>query len=165
MPRSVRLTVMAMAAAIALAGSSGGAMAARACPEVGFTIVEPGASPQTRPVKFGGEQILQVRRDALTRTADIIEVKLEERGHTVLQLKFQPDAGGRLEDATTDHDGWRLAFVADDEALLFVTWEGKYGMGREGAQVSMSDSARARRLFKSLRACIGAPGAVVRDGR
>ncbi len=162
MPRTLRRT--AMAAVLALAASSSPSLAAQPCPEVGFTLVEAAASPQTRPVKARGNQVIQVRREALTRTTDIVEARLEAFDHPALLLKFRPEAATRLENATTDHDGLRLAFVADDDALLSVVWQGRYGMGREGAQISISDRERAHRLFERLSACLP-PGTVVPGDR
>jgi hypothetical protein len=127
------------------------AAAAQSCPEVGFTMIEPRASGETRPVKFWRGGPIHVRRNLLTTTADIADVRLEPGDHTLMLFKFTPEAGARLEDATTGRSGLRLAFVADDEALLSITWEGEYGMGREGVQVSLANEGQARRFAGASR--------------
>jgi hypothetical protein len=143
-------------AALSFGASAGAAFSAARCPEVGFTIVERKASPETRLVKFRKSRTLHVRRNALTGTADIVEAKLGGFGDEALQLRFRPEAAARLEAATTDHDGLRLAFVVDDEALMAVTWSGPYGMDRSGTQVDFNNPARTRSLLESLKGCIGA---------
>jgi len=156
MPYLVRVAVWIAVAALS-AGAAVEAVAAQSCPEVGFTIVEPSASGRTRPVKFWRGGPLHLRRDMLTTTADITEVSFDWAGNSAIGLKFRPEAGARLEAATTGRPGLRLAFVADDEALLSVTWQGEYGMGRESAQVSLADEGRARELYEALRRCVPAP--------
>jgi hypothetical protein len=132
------------------------AAAERVCPNVGFTLVEPSASPETRPVKLG-RQTLFVRRDAITTTSEIADIKLAGDDYDALILiKFEPAAADRLLAATTDHDGQKMAFVVDDEVLLAVTWTGPYGIGPEGAQLSiLHGKARAQKLIESLKGCIG----------
>jgi hypothetical protein len=155
-----RLLSFAAGAGLALAALSGPANAAGACPELGFAVVEPAPSPETRAVAFRGDATLQVRREPITRTADIVVAAIEEGPDSAsLSLTFRPEAAERLERATSGRSGLRLAFVAGDEVLMAVTWEGPYGMGKDGARIDMRDRGRARRLVEALGAC---PGLVVR---
>ncbi|MEI9889329.1 MAG: hypothetical protein WDN45_00610 [Caulobacteraceae bacterium] len=153
------LSVLAFAlAAFAIAP----ARAAAACPNAGFTIVEAKASPKTRPVKDGPRHTLFVRRDALTVTTDITEIKLESDGYdTALLLKFKPEAAARLHDATTNRSGLRVAFVANQRVISAVTWTGPYGMDADqGVQLSLGGPApRLRPLVEAISKCIAAsPG-------
>jgi hypothetical protein len=146
-----------IAAGVCLAlGLAAPANAADACPELGFAVVEPGPPARTRAVAFRGTDTLQVRREPITRTADIAAAALDEGPDSAaLLLTFRPEGAERLERATTGHSGLRLAFVVGDEALMAVTWEGPYGMGKEGARIDMRDRGRAERLLEALRACTG----------
>jgi hypothetical protein len=138
---------------------SGAAAAKAFCPRVGFTIVEPHASRVTRPVKAGKDQTLFVRRVPITTTSDIVEIKLVADGQddASLLIKFTPAAAQRLHDATTNHSGLRIAFMADDDVLLDAVWEGPYGMETYGTQVSMRHGMkRAQRLVKAIRGCTDA---------
>jgi hypothetical protein len=122
-PASLPLLVWMVLAGLALTAAE--ANAGSSCPDVGFTVVEPQAGAQTRPVRMGRHEILHVWRVSLTTTSDIIEIKLE--GHdddANILLKFTPLAIGRLMEATTNHSGRRLAFMVDDEVLLKVVWQG-----------------------------------------
>jgi hypothetical protein len=57
-----------------------------------------------------------------------------------------------LQDATTGHDGLDLAFVVEDDVWLAFTWEGAYGIGRDGTQLSIRNGlAKAERLMESIR--------------
>src|SRR5262249_54926591 len=134
------------------------AAAERSCPSVEFTFVEPGASLESRPVKLG-EQSIFVRRTAITTTRDISEIKLAGDDYEALILiKFHPAAERRMLEATTDHDGLKMAFVVDDEVLLAFTWTGPYGIGPGGTQVSLLNGlARAQRLMESMKGCTGEP--------
>src|SRR6516164_2063202 len=70
-----------------------------------------------------------------------------------------PAAAQRLHDATTNHSGLRIAFMADDDVLLNVVWEGPYGVDTDGTQVSLEHGMkRARRLMEAIRGCTGASG-------
>jgi uncharacterized protein DUF6152 len=124
------------------------------CPRVDLTLVEPGASAETRPVKLGGDTVF-VRRDALTTTRDISEIKLAgDDVDTSILIKYKPEAAARLLDATTDHDGLRLAFVVDDDVWLAFTWRGPYGIGPDGTQLSIQNGlAKAQGLMDSIRDC------------
>ena len=137
-------------------GRHGRAGAERSCPNAGFTIVAPESSLETRPVK-NGRQTLFVERKALTTTSDIAEIKLGTRfGDAFVLIKFNPAAAARLLEATTNHDGLKMAFVVDDKVFLAVTWQGPYGIGPEGTQLSiMKGIRRAQRLVDSVRACAG----------
>jgi hypothetical protein len=148
--------IAATAAAMGLAFASSSALAAaRACPEVGFVVAEAAGAPDTRVIRDPRGAPLSVRRQAVTTTADIVEVRVEAqyRG-AALQLRFTPEGAARLTAATTNFDGGRLAFVEGDRAVMVVTWTGPYGFDPGGAQVSMSDGALARRLAAELRRCL-----------
>lgn len=123
-------------------------------PRVDLTVVESSASSDTRPVKQG-ERTLSVRRDAITTTRDIAEIKvLGDDFDTLLRIKYTPEAASRLFDATTGHDGLRLAFVVDDDVWLAFVWQGPYGIGPEGTQLSLRNGlAKAQRLVETIRSC------------
>ena len=145
------------AAALAIAGTAGEAIAAPACPSVGFTIVEPVPSPQTRPVRDGPRHTVFVRRDAITVAADITEIKLQQDGDdTQILLKLKPDAAARLHNVTTNHSGLRLALIADNRVVGAVTWRGPYGMDADlGVQFSLGRPAPdAGPLVEAVRRCI-----------
>ncbi len=126
------------------------------CPRVDLTAVEPNASSETRAVKLG-EHTLFVRRAAITTTSDIAEIKVAgDDADAAIQVKYKPDAAARLLDATTDHDGLRLAFVVDDDVWLSFTWQGPYGIGPDGTQLSLRHGmVKAQRLVESIRGCTG----------
>jgi hypothetical protein len=154
--RSINLAAAVWTAALLLGAVSHEAAAERVCPSVEFTLVEPGASPETRPVKLG-DQTIFVRRNAITTTSDISEIKLAgDDVEALILIKFYPAAEQRMLEATTDHDGLKMAFVVDDEVLLAFTWTGPYGIGPGGTQVSLLNGlARAQRLMESIHGCTG----------
>jgi hypothetical protein len=157
---AIRPLVLALAVISALALLSGNTVAGASCPAVGFTVVEPHPSSETRAVRVGASQTIFVRREPITTTSDIVEIKLADDGDddASLLLKFTPAASRRLHDATTNHSGLRIAFMADDQVLLDVVWEGPYGLDSDGAQVSMQHGMkRARKLMEALRGCTGTP--------
>jgi len=131
-----------------------------ACPQVGFTIVEPSASSITRPVSVGKNQTIFVRRVPLTTTGDIVEIRLvqesagDNEDDADLLIKFTSVADQKLHDATTNHSGRRIAFMFNDELLLNVVWEGRYGMDPGGTRVSMHHGMkRLPRLMQAIRGC------------
>ncbi len=130
------------------------AVATPSCPRVDLTLVEPSASSETRLVKLG-EQTISVRRTAITTTSDITEIKFAgDDADTFISIKYTPQAAARLLDATTDHDGVKLAFVVDDDVWLAFAWQGPYGIGPDGTQLSIRHGlARAERLMESIRGC------------
>jgi preprotein translocase subunit SecD len=154
--KSVRLWVTVSLGALGLAAISAEAVGERSCPNVGFTLVEPSASEATRPVKLG-DQTLFVRRNALTTTRDIAEIKIAgDDVDTLILIRFNPDAAAKLSEATTDHEGLVMAFVVDDDVLLAFTWQGRWGIDPRGSQLSiLHGMARAQRLVESIRGCTG----------
>jgi hypothetical protein len=132
------------------------AVAQASCPRVDLTLVEPSASSETRAVKLG-EQTIFVRQRAVTTTSDISEIKVAgDDFETLILIKYKPAAAARLLDATTNHDGLKMAFVVDDAVLLAFTWQGPYGIGPDGTQLSIRPGlARPERLAESIRSCIG----------
>src|SRR3569833_4106091 len=83
-----------------------------ACPNAGWTVVEPKPSSATRPVKQGA-RTLNVRREQITATADLTEIKLGGDAYdSLILMRFTPEAAKRLHDATTAKSGLRIAFVA-----------------------------------------------------
>jgi len=152
--RAVVLALLAGSTGLALL--PGNAVASASCPEVGFTIVEPHPSAATRTVRVGENQMLYLRRVPITTTRDIVEIKLlrdDDDGASLL-IKFARAAAQRLRDATTHHSGLRIAFMANDEVLLNVVWEGPYGMDTDGTQVSMRHGLkRAQKLVKAIADC------------
>ena len=153
----VKLLAAVLIAGCGLAASSSRPALAASCPNAGFSVVESKASPETRPVRMGKSRTVFVRRNAITTTADISEIKLAgDDDDTLIQIKFAPAAAARLHNATTDHAGIRMAFVADGAVLLAFTWEGPYGMDTDGAQLSIEHGmARARPLVEAISKCIG----------
>ena len=141
-----------------VAMTSGIAVADAACPKVGFTVVEAHATPETRPVRVSQAQTLFVRREFITTTSDISEIKLVAGGgnddDATLQIKFTPAADQRLHDATSNHSGMRIAFMFDDEVMINVIWQGPYGMDLGGNQVSMLHGKnKAQKLMKEIQGC------------
>ena len=152
-------SVVAWALISAVALICNDAVARASCPQVGFTIVEPHASADTRAVKAGGNRTIFVRRVPITTTSDITEIKLVDDGDddASLLIKLTPAADQRLHDATTNRSGMRIAFMADDEVLLNVVWEGPYGIDAGGTQLSLQHGMKqARKLMQSIQGCTGA---------
>ena len=142
--------------ALAIGLLSGGATASAACPAVGFTIVDSYLSPQSRPVQVGRHQLIYIRRMPLTSTRDITQIQLlrEEGDDATLLIRFTPSATQTLHDATTNHAGRRLAFMFNDDVLINVVWEGRFGIDSDGSQVSMRHGLRkAQALMKAIRGC------------
>jgi len=134
------------------------AAADASCPRVDITLVEPSASSETRAVKLG-QGTLFVRRNAMATTRDISEIKVAgDDADTLIQIRYTEAAAARLHDATTDHDGLKLAFVVDDDVWLAFTWRGPYGIEPDGTQISIRNGlAKAQRLLESLRGCSDTP--------
>lgn len=158
MLKLVRLVVLAWTAISVLALISGDAIANATCPQVGFTIVEPHASSETRPIRVGTKQVIYVRRVPITTTKDIAEIKLGGNDYDAeIQLRFTAAATKRLIDATNNHAGRRIAFMFDDEVLINGVIPGSNGFGSDGAQVSVRHGMpEARRLVTAIRGCTSA---------
>jgi antitoxin FitA len=156
--KSARLVILAWTAISALALTCGEAAADTSCPQVGFVIVEPHASAETRPVRVGKNQRIYVQRVPITKTRDIVDIKLGGNDFDAnIQLKFTPAATERLIDATNNHAGRRIAFMYDDEVLVDVLIPGPNGFDADGAQVSIRHGMTiARKLMKAIRGCTGA---------
>ena len=149
-----KLAVIAAALALLVAGSA----TAAACPDAGFAIVESKASPLTRKVMGGPDGTLYVRREKITTTREITEIKLQGDAYdSQILLKLTPEEAKRLHDATTNHAGLRIAFVVDDRALGAVTWQGPYGMDADlGLQLSLGHSDPSLlEPVKAIGECIG----------
>jgi hypothetical protein len=153
-----RATLLATAGTVVLGIAAGCSEAAArsSCPRVDLTLIEQSASSETRPVKLE-DRTLFVRRSAITTVSDISEIKVKgDDADTLILIKYNPAAAARLLDATTDHDGLRMAFVVDDDVWLAFTWQGPYGIGPDGTQLSIRHGmARAQRLVQSIRGCTG----------
>jgi hypothetical protein len=133
------------------------ALATSAClPRVELTVVDARPSSETRPV-VQGEDTIFVQRDAITTTRDISEISIAgDDFDTRIHIKYTPDAAARLRDATTGHDGLDLAFVVVDDVWLAFTWQGPYGMGPDGTQLSIRNGlVKAEKLMESIRGCPG----------
>lgn len=124
-------------------------------PRIELAVIEASTSPETRSVKLGADTLF-VRRDAITTTRDISEISVAgDDFDTLIRLKYVPSAAARLLEATTGHDGLRLAFVVDDDVWLAFVWRGPYGIGPDGTQLSIRHGwAKAQRLMESIRGCI-----------
>lgn len=123
------------------------------CPEMGFTIVEPHPTSETRAVKWGNETIF-IHKVPITRTKDITDIKVVSDGKSLdgpddalIRLKFTPTADQRLHAATANHSGMRIAFMFGDVVMNHVVWQGPYGMDLGGVRVSLN---RGRQLAKAL---------------
>lgn len=160
--RSPNPSAAACAAALGFALiSSQAAVAAPACPNAGWVIVEPKASPETRPVRAWPNHRIFVRRTQITTTADLTEIKLGGDAYdSLIQMKFTPQAAQTLHDATANRSGLRIAFVSDDRALSVITWTGPYGMDADlGVQISLGKAVpKDRPLVEAIQKCLG-PGA------
>lgn len=131
------------------------ALATPSClPQVDLTVVEASASSETRPVQQGQATIF-VRRDAIITVTDISEISITGDGFdTRINIEYTPEAAARLQDATTGHDGLDLAFVVENDVWLAFTWQGPYGIGRDGTHLSIRNGlAKAERLMESIRDC------------
>jgi preprotein translocase subunit SecD len=158
MSRSKKSWAAACAAALGLTLADGQALATASCPNAGWVVVEAKASPQTRPVKAAPKGGIFVRKDQITTTTDLTEIKLAGDEHdTQIQMTFTPEAAKRLHDATTNRSGIRIAFVTNDEVVSAVTWTGSYGMDADhGVQISLGGSApQARPLVEAIEKCVG----------
>ena len=148
---------LALVGLVLIATGTGVGAVASGCPQVGFTLVEPHATRDTRPVKWGNTTIF-VHKMPITKTSEITGIKVVSDGmlldgpdDAVIQLRLTPAADQRLHAATTNHSGMRVAFMFGDQVMNNVVWQGPYGMDTGGVQISLS---RGRQLAKSL------PGAV-----
>ena len=150
---------------LGVAVTSNEAVANASCPKVGFVVVEPHATPETRPVRVGKNQAIFVRREAITTTSDITKIELAhprdgDDDDALIQIKLTPAADQRLHDTTTNHSGMRFAFLFNDEVLTNVVWEGPYGTDLGGIQVSVAHGMKqAKELMKAIEGCTsGAAG-------
>jgi len=152
-----RLALMCLVTLGTVAGA--GAVAAN-CPQVGFTVVEPHATSDTRAVKWGNKTIF-VHKVPITTTSDITDVKVVSDGalldgpdDALIQLKFTPTADQRLHAATTNHSGMRIAFMFGDLVINDVVWQGPYGMDTGGVQVSLNRGRqKAKAIPKAVKGC------------
>jgi preprotein translocase subunit SecD len=157
-----KCVVIILTIVLGVAVTSCGAVANASCPKVGFTVVELHATSETRSLRAGRNQPIFVRRELITTTSDISDIKLEhpddgDDDDVLILIKFTPVADQRLHDATTNHSGMRIAFLFDDEVLNNVVWEGPYGTYTGGTQVSIPHGMnQARRLMKAIRGCTAA---------
>jgi hypothetical protein len=137
-------------------------IASASCPNVGFAVVEPHATPETRAIKADKDRTIFVRREALTTTRDIADIRLARSRDPAdddgtIQIKFIPEADQRLHEATTNHSGIRIAFLFNDEVLINVVWQGPYGMDLGGSQVDIRHGLnKARELMKAIQGCTAA---------
>jgi hypothetical protein len=129
------------------------------CPRVGFTVVEPHATSETRRLKVGGRRTVFVHRQWITTTSEIFEIKVVHPhdgndDDANIQIKFVPAADQRLHDTTTNHSGMRFAFLFNDVVLNNVVWQGPYGTDLGGIQVSIPHGMkRAHELMKAIEGC------------
>jgi hypothetical protein len=145
-----------------LPAAFGGGIASASCPKVGFTVVESHATPATRAIKVGKNRTIFVRREALTTTSEISDIRLAPNHDAAdddgtIQIKFIPEADQRLHDATTNHSGIRIAFLFNDEVLINVVWQGPYGVDLGGSQVDIRHGLnKARELIEAIQGCTAA---------
>jgi hypothetical protein len=162
MPYLSKRLVTLWTIAFGLAMAFGGVIASASCPNVGFTVVEPHATSETRAIMIGGNRTIFVRREALTKTSDISKIRLARSRDPsdddgTIEIKFLPEADQRLHDATTNHAGVRIAFLFNDDVLVNVVWQGTYGMDLGGSKVDiMHGLNKARKLMKAIQGCTAA---------
>ena len=162
--RLLKSCALATAFTTAVVILAANAVAHASCPQVGFAVVEAHASLKTRAIKVGRNQTIFVRREPITTTGDIVDIKFvrelagDNSDDAGFLLKFTPAAAQRLHEATTNHSGRRIAFMFNDEVLLNVVWEGPYGMETGGTRVSMHHGLKPLgRVMRAIRGCTSAP--------
>jgi hypothetical protein len=144
---------------VSMAMTLGVVTAEAACPQVGFTVVEPHATSETRPLKVGGRRTVFVHRQWITTTSDISEIKVThphdgDDDDANIQIKFVPAADQRLHDTTSNHSGMRFAFLFNDEILNDIVWQGPYGTYLGGIQVGVRHGMKqAQTLMKAIEGC------------
>ena len=135
------------------------------CPKIGFSVVEPHATSETRSLKVDGRRTIFVHRQWITTTSDIFEIKVThphdgDDDDASIQIRLIPAADQRLHDTTTNHSGMRFVFLFNDEVLNNIVWQGPYGTYLGGIQVSIPHGMkRAQRLLKAIEGCIAVPEA------
>jgi hypothetical protein len=151
------LIVMSMAMTSAVIAADG------SCPRVGFSVVEPHATAETRSLKTGAGRTVFVHRQWITTTGDISEIKVThphdgDDDDANIQIKFIPAADQRLHDTTTNHSGMRFAFLFNNEILNDIVWQGPYGTYLGGIQVSIPHGMKqAQKLMRAITGCTAAP--------
>jgi len=158
----VKCLVVFWAVVLGITATSGESVAKASCPKVGFSVVEPHATSETRALRVGTDQTIFVRRESITTTSDISDIKLEGGGDNAddatILIKFTPAADHRLHDATTNHSGMRIAFLFNDEILINVVWQGPYGVDLGGSQVDIRHGRhKAEELMKAIQGCTAIP--------
>jgi hypothetical protein len=155
--------VVAWSILVSMAMTCNVVAAEAACPKVGFTVVEPHATSQTRSLKVAGRRTVFVHRQWITTTRDISEINVThphdgDDDDANILIKFIPAADQRLHDTTTNHAGMRFAFLFNDEVLNNIVWQGPYGTYLGGIQVSIPHGMKqAQKLMKAIAGCT-APG-------
>jgi hypothetical protein len=140
----------------ALMPLSGNAIGRASCPDVGFTIVEARPSGETRALQIGGNRTIYVHQVPITTTSDITDIqwRRDDGDDASLLIRFTPAGTQRLHDATTDHSGRRIAFLYNDEVLVDVLWEGRFGTDADGAQISLRHGLKkAQEVVKTIQGC------------
>ncbi len=156
--RLVSVWLMAMSMAMTSTVVAAGA----ACPRVGFSVVEPHATAETRSLKAGGGATVFVHRQWITSTNDISEIKVThpndgDDDDANIQIKFVAAADQRLHDTTTNHPGMRFVFLFNDVVLNDIVWQGPYGTYLGGIQVSIPHGMKqAQKLMKAITGCTAA---------
>lgn len=151
--------VLAGSILVSLATTLNVVAAQAACPRVGFTVVEPYATSETRSLKVGRRRTVFIHRQWITTTSDISEIKVThphdgDNDDANIQIKFIPAADQLLHDTTTNHPGMRFAFLFNDEVLNNIVWRGPYGTYLGGIQVSIPHGMkRAQKLMKAIQGC------------
>lgn len=158
---SMKLLLVGLGIAFLVSASFHVVAADVTCPRVGFTVVEPHATSETRLLKVGGRRTVFVHRHWITTTSEISEIKVVhphdgDDDDATIQIKFIPAADQRLRDTTTNHSGIRFAFLFNDLVLNNVVW-GPYGTDLGGIQVSIPHGMkRAQELMKAIEGCTAA---------
>lgn len=127
------------------------------CPRSEFVLVHSKAGENTRKVRYSGK-ILNIDRSPIATSEDLAEVLLsKEYDVNAVLLKYSPAATERLTRATTRNSGARFAFLVNEKVLLYIKWEGEFGLGDSGMQLSLRNEKLAKRTADALKSCIQKP--------
>ena len=121
---------------------------------VGTSFVRAGRSVAIAHARGTVKEFRWTNPHVFIQVFDISEINVAgDDFDTSILIKYKPEAA-RLLDATTGHDGLKLAFVVDDDVWLAFTWQGPDGMGPAGTQLSLRHGmAKAKKLMESIRSC------------
>ena len=159
MPKLAKRLIVVWSILVSMATTFNAAAAEVACPRVGFAVVEPHATSETRSLRVAGRHTMFIHRQWITTTSDISELKVThphdgDDDDANIQIKLIPAADQRLHDTTTNHPGIVFVFLFNDEVLNNIVWQGPYGTYLGGIQVSVPHGMKmAQKLLKAFQDC------------